>query len=204
MRSVRTLPAGFRRPVASPGRSLCRRHHRRPVAGRQRTPSRRLRSGAAHVVALRHVEVDPREFRRARQLALRKIRLDRMQRLLDPLLMGDFTGHEEAKRVLDARIVGHVDQPLIDDLCARFRRDVGAQIGGRLADGVDIGCCPRYPGGVRQGSAGAVKERRNVRVIAGSGQTTIPTLLLPAPPRPAGPSLLCAASRQCCRSLQGD
>ena len=60
--------------------------------------------------------------------------------------MRDFARHQEAERFLDAWIVRDGDQPLADDLGARLRRDIGAQIGGRLAAAVDIGGGPRNTG----------------------------------------------------------
>ena len=68
-----------------------------------------------------------------------------MQRFFERLLVRDFARHQKAQRFLDARIVGDVDQAFVDDLRACLRRDVGAQVGGRLADRVDIGGGPGTP-----------------------------------------------------------
>jgi hypothetical protein len=43
--------------------------------------------------------VDARVLRHARQIALRKVGLVRMQRLFESLLMRDLPGHQESERV---------------------------------------------------------------------------------------------------------
>src|SRR5689334_11241034 len=62
--------------------------------------------------------------------------------------MRDFTGHQKSERILDTRIVRHIDEPLVDDFCAGFRGDVRAKICGRLADRVDVSGSPRNAGGI--------------------------------------------------------
>jgi len=42
--------------------------------------------------------------------------------------MRDFARHQELQGILSAHIVAEVDQPLVNDLRARFGRDVAAQI----------------------------------------------------------------------------
>ena len=51
-----------------------------------------------------------------------------MQRLLERLLVRDFARHQKAERFLDAGVVGHVDEALVDDLRARLGGDVRAQV----------------------------------------------------------------------------
>ena len=80
--------------------------------------------------------------------------------------MGDFAGHEEAQCFFNARIVRHVHQPLIDDFCAGLRSNVGAEVGRRLTDRIDIGCRPRHAGGVGQRCAGAIQQAGDVRIVA--------------------------------------
>lgn len=63
-----------------------------------------------------------------------------MQRFLERLLMRNFTRHEETERFLNARVIGDVDQSFVHDLGTRFSRDIRAEIGSRLANGVDK-CC---------------------------------------------------------------
>ena len=58
--------------------------------------------------------------------------------------MRDLARHQEAERFLHAGVVGAVDQALVDDLGARLGGDVRAQVGGRVADGVDVGRRPRH------------------------------------------------------------
>jgi hypothetical protein len=40
--------------------------------------------------------------------------------------MSDFAGHQELQGILCACVVAEIDQPLIDDLGARFRGDIVA------------------------------------------------------------------------------
>ena len=42
--------------------------------------------------------------------------------------MGDFPRHQELQRVLGSGIAAEVDQPLVDDLCARFGGDIAAKV----------------------------------------------------------------------------
>ncbi len=80
--------------------------------------------------------------------------------------MRDLARHQESKGFLEAGIIGDVDQPLVDDLGARLGGDVGPQIAGRVADGVDIGRGPGHAGGVGQGWRAAVEDRLSVAVAA--------------------------------------
>ncbi|MNS07037.1 hypothetical protein D3C72_384720 [compost metagenome] len=100
------------------------------------------------------------------KLAGREVGGDGVERLLEGLLVGHLTRHEEGQGVLDSGIVGDVDQPLIDDLGPRFGGDIGTQIAGRIADGVDIGRCPGHAGGVDQGRAAAIEDGQGVAFAA--------------------------------------
>ena len=52
--------------------------------------------------------------------------------------MRDLARHEELERVLRARVVGEVDQPLVDDLGAGLGRDVAAQVDVELAGDLQV------------------------------------------------------------------
>ena len=52
--------------------------------------------------------------------------------------MGDFSGHQELKRVLRAGIIAEVDEPLVDDLGSGFGRDIAAQIDVEFAGDLEI------------------------------------------------------------------
>jgi hypothetical protein len=56
--------------------------------------------------------------------------------------MCDFARHQELQRVLGTDIVAEIDQSLVDDLGAGFRRDVAAQIDVELAGDLEIICRP--------------------------------------------------------------
>src|SRR4029453_7677039 len=94
-------------------------------------------------LALGHVVVFVGELGHAGQLAGREVRLDRVKRLLERLLVCDLARPQEPERFLDPRISRDVDQSLVDNLGAGFRGDVRAKIGGWLSDRIDIGRRPR-------------------------------------------------------------
>jgi hypothetical protein len=75
----------------------------------------------------------------ALQLARWEVVGDGVERLLERLLVRDLARHQEAERVLDAGIVGDIDQTLVDNFCPAFGGDIGAQIACRLASAVDVG-----------------------------------------------------------------
>ena len=50
----------------------------------------------------------------------------------------DLARHQELKRVLGARIIAEIDQPLIDDLGAGFGGDIAAQVDVKLAGDLQI------------------------------------------------------------------
>ncbi len=102
----------------------------------------------------------------AGQLAGREVGFDRVERLLERLLVGNLAGHQEAQSFLDPRIVRDVDQPFIDDLRPGLGGDVGAQVAGRFADGVDVGRRPRHARGVGQGRGPAIEDRLGMAVAA--------------------------------------
>ncbi len=79
--------------------------------------------------------------------------------------MRDFTGHQEAEGIFNARIVRQVDQSLIDNFGARFRRDVRAQIRGDFTDGIDVRRRPRYACGVSQRRPASVKHLGQMAVV---------------------------------------
>src|SRR5690606_41609194 len=68
------------------------------------------------------------------------------------------TGHQEGQRILDARVVGDVDQALVDDLGACLGGDVRTQVRQRLADRVDVPGIPRHAAGVHQRRAATVED----------------------------------------------
>src|ERR1700709_1539895 len=80
--------------AAFPITSIMPLQHRPPLRRRLRVfnelPVAAYVPRATDVIALRHIEVDAREIWHARQLALREVWLDRMQRFLERLLVGDF------------------------------------------------------------------------------------------------------------------
>ena len=80
---------------------------------------------------------------------------------------GNLASHQEAQRVLDARVVGHVDQPLIDDLRPALDRDVGPEVAAWIAARVDIGRRPGNTRGVGEGRTTAIEDALGVTVAAG-------------------------------------
>ena len=60
------------------------------------------------------------------------------ERQRERLHVGDFAGHQELQRVLGAGVVAEIDQPLVDDLGARFGRDVAAQVDVEFAGDLQI------------------------------------------------------------------
>jgi hypothetical protein len=54
------------------------------------------------------------------------------------LHMRDFAGHKELQCVLRAGIVGEIDDPLVDDLCAGFCGDVAPQIDVEFARDLEV------------------------------------------------------------------
>uniref|UniRef100_A0A0N4ZWI7 PE-PGRS family protein n=1 Tax=Parastrongyloides trichosuri TaxID=131310 RepID=A0A0N4ZWI7_PARTI len=100
------------------------------------------------------------------KLAGREVGGDGVERLFEGLLVGHLPRHEEGQGVLDPRVIGDVDQPFIDDLGPGFGRDIGAQVAGRITDGVDIGRRPRHAGGVDQGRAAAIEDGHGVAFSA--------------------------------------
>lgn len=59
--------------------------------------------------------------------------------------MRDFPGHEEPKRIFEARVIGQVDQMFIDDFRARFDCEIGAQVCHGLTDAVDLAAVQGTP-----------------------------------------------------------
>src|SRR3954470_7716480 len=62
---------------------------------------------------LGHIEVLIRKSGHSRELAGWEVRLDRVESLFERFLMRNLARHQEAERVLNAGIVGHIDEPLI-------------------------------------------------------------------------------------------
>ena len=87
--------------------------------------------------------------------------------------MRRLTRHQKRQCILNAGIVGHVDQPFIDDLCPGLGGHVRAQIRRRLADGVDVGRRPRHARRVGQRGAATVKQGGNVAVVAVFGHRPV-------------------------------
>jgi hypothetical protein len=52
--------------------------------------------------------------------------------------MRDFAGHQELQGVLAAGVIAEIDESLVDDLGARFRRDIAAQIDVKLASDLEV------------------------------------------------------------------
>ena len=52
--------------------------------------------------------------------------------------MGDFSSHQELKRILRAGIIAKVDEPLVDNFGPCFGRDVAAEVNVKLAGNLEI------------------------------------------------------------------
>ncbi|MNC59383.1 hypothetical protein D3C75_1091870 [compost metagenome] len=89
---------------------------------------------------------------------MREVWLDGVQCLFERHLVGDFAAHQKAQRVLDAWVVGDVDQPFIDDLGPRLGGNVRTQVGSGFANGIDVGSVPRYAGGIDQRRPGPIQQ----------------------------------------------
>ena len=94
----------------------------------------------AHVAGARRVIVELVDDAGARRDAAdREGRLlHALERCREGLHVGDLARHEELQRILGARIVAEIDEPLIDDLGARLRRDVAAEIDVELARDLEV------------------------------------------------------------------
>ena len=73
--------------------------------------------------------------------------------------MRDFARHQELQRILRAGVVGEVDQPLIDDLRARFGGDVAAQVDIELAGDLQVVGRPGVSHRVEEIDAAAAGDR---------------------------------------------
>ena len=125
-----------------------------------------------------HVEVHLRELRFARQLALGKIRLDRMQRFFEGYLVSDFPRHQKPQRIFYTRVISDVHQPLIDNFGPGFGGDIRAHVCGGFTNSVDVGGGPRHAGRVGQRRTRPVQQAGDMRVIAGAIEGTIQLALL--------------------------
>jgi len=50
----------------------------------------------------------------------------------------DLARHQKLQRVLRSCIIAEIDQPFVDDLCARFRCDVAAQVDVELSGDFEV------------------------------------------------------------------
>ena len=80
--------------------------------------------------------------------------------------MGDLPGQQEAECILQAGIVGDVDEALIDDFRPCLGGDVGAQIASRIADAVDIGRGPGNARRIDQRGTAAIEDRGGMAFAA--------------------------------------
>ena len=87
--------------------------------------------------------------------------------------MSDLARHQKPEGLLHAGIVGEIDEALVDDLGPRLGRDVGAQVGGGLADAVDVGGCPGDTRGVHEGRTAPLEHLRQMAVVACAGDAAI-------------------------------
>src|SRR5690606_26349266 len=110
---------------------------------------------------------------RNRLLSRREIGADAVKRLLERLQMGNLASHQEDKRIFDARIVRHVNQPLVDNLGARLRRDVRTKVGSRLTNGDDVDGVRKLATGISQRRTAAIEHLGHVRIVAGTLQLAI-------------------------------
>ena len=110
------------------------------------------------------------DARAGRDAANREGRLlHAFQRCGEGLHVGDLARHQELQRILAARIVTEIDQALIDDLGARFGRDVAAEIDVELAGDLEIVRRPRASHGIVEIDAAAAcdgDQRIGLRRIA--------------------------------------
>ena len=90
------------------------------------------------------VEILIDKSRRRRNPANRERRLAQaLQSRGERLHVRDLARHQELQSVDRARIVGEIDQPFVDDLRARFRRDIAPQIDVEFARDLQVIRGPR-------------------------------------------------------------
>jgi hypothetical protein len=87
--------------------------------------------------------------------------------------MRDLPCHQKPERFLNPSVIGHIHEALIDDLGTRFRSNIGSQVRSGLANGVDISSCPRNACGIGKRRASAVKECRDMGIVAASRQRAL-------------------------------
>ena len=101
-----------------------------------------VETGARFCSPCRLVKVYVREALVWRDIRGGEVVRDRRERRLKHFLVRDFTRHEKRQRVPRARVGAELDEPIVDDLGARLRCDVGTQVGQRVPDGVtEVSCC---------------------------------------------------------------
>jgi len=86
--------------------------------------------GTASIRTIGHVVVSVREARVPLKDSRREVRLDRLQGRREHLKVRDLSRHQEAKTLLDIRVVRKLEKILIHDLSPGLRGNVGTKIHG--------------------------------------------------------------------------